>query len=125
MNIAQVLTQALPYIQRFTGKTIVIKYGGNAMTEEELGPVAAMRRSWALVRDSLGGVLALIVILFGLSAGLTAGLIGLGSLLPPPVLPAVDLLVAAVGWVMTALNGVCVAVTYFELIAEEDEGRWY
>ena len=36
MNIASVLTEALPYIQRFTGKTIVIKYGGNAMTEDEL-----------------------------------------------------------------------------------------
>ena len=36
MNIARVLTEALPYIQRFTGKTIVIKYGGNAMTEEKL-----------------------------------------------------------------------------------------
>lgn len=36
LNIAQVLAEALPYIQRFTGKTIVIKYGGNAMTEEDL-----------------------------------------------------------------------------------------
>jgi len=36
MNIAHVLTEALPYIQRFAGKTIVIKYGGNAMTEEVL-----------------------------------------------------------------------------------------
>ncbi|HID82983.1 MAG TPA: acetylglutamate kinase [Chromatiales bacterium] len=35
-NIARVLTEALPYIQRFTGKTIVIKYGGNAMTDELL-----------------------------------------------------------------------------------------
>ena len=35
MNIASVLTEALPYIQRFTGKTIVIKYGGNAMIEDE------------------------------------------------------------------------------------------
>ncbi len=33
---ARVLNEALPYIQRFTGKTIVIKYGGNAMTEEHL-----------------------------------------------------------------------------------------
>ncbi|HDY84026.1 MAG TPA: acetylglutamate kinase [Halieaceae bacterium] len=31
LNIAQVLTEALPYIQRFTGKTIVVKFGGNAM----------------------------------------------------------------------------------------------
>ncbi len=36
INIAQILSEALPYIQRFTGKTIVIKYGGNAMTEEHL-----------------------------------------------------------------------------------------
>jgi acetylglutamate kinase len=33
---AQILSEALPYIQRFHGKTIVIKYGGNAMTEEAL-----------------------------------------------------------------------------------------
>lgn len=36
MNVASVLTEALPYIQRFTDKTIVIKYGGNAMVDEEL-----------------------------------------------------------------------------------------
>ena len=30
------LFEALPYIQRFHGKSIVIKYGGNAMVEEEL-----------------------------------------------------------------------------------------
>src|SRR3546814_13440828 len=33
---ADVLSEALPYIRRFHGKTVVIKYGGNAMTEEEL-----------------------------------------------------------------------------------------
>jgi acetylglutamate kinase len=33
LNIAQVLTEALPYIQRFTGKTIVVKFGGNAMVD--------------------------------------------------------------------------------------------
>ncbi|MDD5938039.1 MAG: acetylglutamate kinase [Clostridiales bacterium] len=33
---AQVLAEALPYIQEFNGKTIVIKYGGNAMISEEL-----------------------------------------------------------------------------------------
>ena len=33
---AEVLAEALPYIQRFTEKTIVIKYGGNAMTDEDL-----------------------------------------------------------------------------------------
>lgn len=36
MQIAQVLTESLPYIQRFTGKTIVVKFGGNAMTDEAL-----------------------------------------------------------------------------------------
>ncbi|RLA05649.1 MAG: acetylglutamate kinase [Gammaproteobacteria bacterium] len=35
-GIAQVLTEALPYIQRFSGKTLVIKYGGNAMVDESL-----------------------------------------------------------------------------------------
>ncbi len=33
---AEVLTQALPYIKRYTGKTIVIKYGGYAMIDETL-----------------------------------------------------------------------------------------
>lgn len=35
-QIAQVLTEALPYIQRFAGKTLVIKYGGNAMVDDKL-----------------------------------------------------------------------------------------
>ncbi len=35
-QIAHILTEALPYIQRYSGKTIVIKYGGNAMTDEDL-----------------------------------------------------------------------------------------
>jgi acetylglutamate kinase len=38
---AKVLIEALPYMQRFVGKTIVIKYGGHAMTDREL------RRSFA------------------------------------------------------------------------------
>ncbi len=33
---AEVLSEALPYIRRFHGKTVVIKYGGNAMTDESL-----------------------------------------------------------------------------------------
>ena len=33
---AQVLTEALPYIKSYTGKTVVIKYGGNAMIDEKL-----------------------------------------------------------------------------------------
>ena len=36
INIANVLTEALPYIQRFTGRSIVIKYGGHAMVDDEL-----------------------------------------------------------------------------------------
>lgn len=35
-NIAKVLAEALPYIQRFHGKTMVIKYGGNAMVDDNL-----------------------------------------------------------------------------------------
>jgi acetylglutamate kinase len=35
-KIASVLTEALPYIRRFADKTIVIKYGGNAMEDETL-----------------------------------------------------------------------------------------
>jgi len=35
-EVAQVLSEALPYIQKFAGRTIVVKYGGNAMTDEEL-----------------------------------------------------------------------------------------
>ena len=33
---AEVLTQALPYIKKYSGKTVVIKYGGNAMINEDL-----------------------------------------------------------------------------------------
>ena len=36
LNVANVLTEALPFIRRFSGKTIVIKYGGNAMVDEQL-----------------------------------------------------------------------------------------
>ena len=35
-QVARVLTESLPYIQRFTGRTIVIKFGGNAMIDPEL-----------------------------------------------------------------------------------------
>jgi len=35
-NIANVLSEALPYLQRLNNKTIVIKFGGNAMTDEAL-----------------------------------------------------------------------------------------
>jgi acetylglutamate kinase len=36
INIAHVLTEALPYIRRFAGKTIVVKYGGNAMGDDDM-----------------------------------------------------------------------------------------
>ena len=36
LNVAHVLTEALPYIQRFTGRTVVVKFGGNAMTDPSL-----------------------------------------------------------------------------------------
>jgi acetylglutamate kinase len=35
-QIAHVLIEALPYIKRFKGKTLVVKYGGNAMTDDHL-----------------------------------------------------------------------------------------
>jgi len=35
-NVAKVLTESLPYIQKFTGRTVVVKYGGNAMVDEGL-----------------------------------------------------------------------------------------
>ncbi len=33
---AEILTQALPYIKKYNGKIVVIKYGGNAMINEKL-----------------------------------------------------------------------------------------
>ena len=35
-EVAQVLSEALPYIQRFSGRTIIVKYGGNAMIDQSL-----------------------------------------------------------------------------------------
>jgi len=35
-NVADILIEALPYIKRFSGKTIVVKYGGHAMVDEKL-----------------------------------------------------------------------------------------
>jgi acetylglutamate kinase len=43
---AELLAEALPYIRKFHGKTIVVKYGGNAMTEEiRLSCMAVARKS--------------------------------------------------------------------------------
>ncbi|MBV1891913.1 MAG: acetylglutamate kinase [Gammaproteobacteria bacterium] len=36
LQTANILTEALPYIQKFTGRTLVIKFGGNAMIDEQL-----------------------------------------------------------------------------------------
>ncbi len=36
VDVARVLGEALPYIRRFRGKTVVVKYGGNAMVDEQL-----------------------------------------------------------------------------------------
>ena len=36
VQVAAILAEALPYIKRFHSKTIVVKYGGNAMTDEHL-----------------------------------------------------------------------------------------
>ena len=54
---AQVLTQALPYIQRYQGKCMVIKYGGNAMVDE------ALKRGFArdLVLMKLVGINPIVV----------------------------------------------------------------
>ncbi|MGJ8526373.1 Acetylglutamate kinase [Halomonadaceae bacterium LMG 33818] len=35
-SVVEILSEALPYIQRYAGKTIVVKYGGNAMTDDAL-----------------------------------------------------------------------------------------
>ena len=41
---ASVLSQALPYMQRYEGKTVVVKYGGHAMGDVELGPGVGSER---------------------------------------------------------------------------------
>ena len=47
-EVTQVLSEALPYIQKFSGSTIVVKYGGNAMTDEDLK--ASFARDIVLMR---------------------------------------------------------------------------
>ena len=56
-NIAKVLTEALPYIQKFTGRTVVVKYGGNAMAD------AALKRGFArdIVLMKLVGINPIVV----------------------------------------------------------------
>ncbi len=45
---ARVLTEALPYIRRFSGKTIVVKYGGNAMKDDTM--IASFARDIVLMK---------------------------------------------------------------------------
>jgi len=45
----EVLSEALPYIQRFSGKTVVVKYGGNAMTEDTL--IDSFARNMVLMKE--------------------------------------------------------------------------
>ncbi|HZP11968.1 MAG TPA: acetylglutamate kinase [Nevskiaceae bacterium] len=47
-NIARVLTEALPYIRRFGGKTVVVKYGGNAMKDDDM--IASFARDVVLMK---------------------------------------------------------------------------
>jgi acetylglutamate kinase len=47
---AAILAQALPYMQRYEGKTVVVKYGGHAMGDPELGK--AFARDIALLKQS-------------------------------------------------------------------------
>ena len=47
---AEILSQALPYMQRYAGRTVVIKYGGHAMGDEALGK--AFCRDVALLKQS-------------------------------------------------------------------------
>jgi acetylglutamate kinase len=47
-NIARVLTEALPYIRRFGGKTVVVKYGGNAMKDDAM--LASFARDIVLMK---------------------------------------------------------------------------
>ena len=52
---ANVLIEALPYIRTFRGKTIVIKYGGNAMTESSLkGAIRPGHRPLEICRHQSG-----------------------------------------------------------------------
>ncbi len=48
MQVAKVLTEALPYIRRFAGKTVVVKYGGNAMKDDQM--IASFARDVVLMK---------------------------------------------------------------------------
>jgi len=74
-DIARVLTEALPYIQRFTGKTMVVKFGGNAMVDE------ALKRSFArdIVLMRLVGMNPVVVHGGGPQIGSLLGQLGIES----------------------------------------------
>ena len=59
-DVVSVLTEALPYIQRFHGATLVIKYGGNAMTDEHLKspPIADFYPEVSILFSDLAGFTA-------------------------------------------------------------------
>jgi acetylglutamate kinase len=50
LHEAEILAHALPYMQRYTGRTVVVKYGGNAMGDETLGK--AFCRDIALLKQA-------------------------------------------------------------------------
>ena len=49
---ARILAEALPYIRRFSGSVIVIKYGGNAMTEPASPAMSFCSNWWASIPSS-------------------------------------------------------------------------
>ena len=48
-QVVEILSEALPYIQRYSGKTVVVKYGGNAMTEDKL--IDSFARDMVLMKE--------------------------------------------------------------------------
>ena len=72
---AQILSEALPFIQRYTGKTIVIKFGGNAMVDAEL--MAAFANDVVLLRQF--GIFPVIVHGGGPQIGSMLGRLGIKS----------------------------------------------
>lgn len=50
LHEAEILSHALPYMQRYAGRTVVVKYGGNAMGDESLGK--AFCRDIALLKQA-------------------------------------------------------------------------
>ena len=57
LRAARTLTEALPYMRRYSGKTFVVKYGGNAMTDERLKELLPALAGYALAYFVFGRVL--------------------------------------------------------------------